>query len=92
MKNWYTLVNASRKIGKNRGYLTVKYKDYPAMFEGVETKIIDGVIFVSDNGLELLKTRAKKRGVHLRTEILKWTTKRKCHFRFYPMGIVVPLA
>lgn len=88
MGNWYILPEACRKLGKSRNYLTAKYREKDSMFEGVEIQVLGGIVFVSDNGLELLRQRVKKRGVHQKTRVFSGLEKQENTLLFPPKSIL----
>lgn len=87
MGEWYTLAMASKICGKSREYFTRKYREKPEFFEGVEVQTLAGRVFVSENGLEVLKTRAKKRGDHQKPETFDGLKKQAQFLLFSPTAL-----
>lgn len=87
--NWYTFKSASVKSNKCPTYFYTQYKRNPSYFkEGTYKK--DGRIWlISDEGIEHVLKSVKKEGVHLRNKLLKWTTKQKWKFCFYPQTLIL---
>lgn len=64
--NWHTFSEASRLLGKNRNYFSNRYKLTPKAFKAPNFKIIGGVKFINDEGIQEVINSIKKVVDHLR--------------------------
>lgn len=85
-EEWYTLGQASLKMGKSRGYLSMIKKNYPEYFEDVELKQLGRNLVISKKDLDEVMKHVKKEGDRLRIALLKTVYKaKKQSFCFYPI-------
>lgn len=72
MEEWYSLSEASRKMGKERGYVSAWIRNHPeVMPKEMLRKVGDAnLTLISDSGIDLIKsTPRKKEIVRIDTEI-----------------------
>ncbi|GAX02056.1 hypothetical protein [Secundilactobacillus silagei] len=65
MVEWYTFSTASKRINKNRNYFINRYRKSPEYFEPDTIKILDGIKFISDDGIEHVLNKIKKMAAHV---------------------------
>lgn len=87
-ENWYTLAQASLKLGKNRRYLSNLHNVRPEYYEGIELKSFGTSYIIRESDVEVVLSRIKKRGDRLKTSVLERSTKQKMPFCFYPLPIL----
>lgn len=65
---WFTFSDASRKINKNRNYFFNRYKSSPEYFDPETIKIIGGIKFINECGIDFLLKNIKKNGRPLKKD------------------------
>lgn len=74
---WYSLSEASRKIGRSRAYFSSIKTNHPEYFENVEVKKIGDNLVINQHGIEEVLKHVKKVGDRLRNLPLKAVYKAK---------------
>lgn len=73
-EEWYTFTQASRLSNKNRNYFFNRYKTTPSYFDPNTVKVICGVKFISESGVEYVINNIKKMAAHLNKPVSRWLT------------------
>ena len=88
---WFSLNEASRSIGKSKGYFSTTRTRHPEYFQNVELKQVGDTIIISQEGIDEVLKHIKKEGDRLRILPLKEVYKaKKQGFCFYPQAIIIP--
>lgn len=83
-KEWYTLRQASLKVGKSAQYFSNLKKRQPKYFEDIPLHRIGNNAFIHEKDIEKVMSRVKKQGDRSKSNVLKRSTKQKVQFCFYP--------
>ncbi|GAA2844416.1 MULTISPECIES: hypothetical protein [Lactobacillaceae] len=69
-EQWHTFSEASKKVGKNRNYFFNRYRITPHYFDQNTIKVIGGVRFINDKGIESVMKNIKKMAARQSSEVL----------------------
>lgn len=81
---WFSLNEASRSIGKSKGYFSTTRTRHPEYFQNIELKQVGDTIIISQEGIDEVLKHIKKEGDRLRILPLKAVYKTKHILCFYP--------
>lgn len=67
LDGWLTFSHASKTINKNRNYFINRYRTNPEFFPENCLLEIDGIKFISEEGIKVVQSKIKKAVAHVNT-------------------------
>ncbi|MCT6901931.1 MAG: hypothetical protein M3Z48_01730 [Lactobacillus sp.] len=69
---WHTFSEASRRMNRNRNYVSNRYRTSPSYFDMTTIKEIAGIKLINDDGIKYLENKIKKMVAHLNSPVFRW--------------------